>query len=485
MNRDFLRPAALVLMAALFTGILARLLPAYSNDIFPIRKMRWFETLFQKPAPADSITMQLETPEHASKELRPFIRKLRAMEPLAGQSPLFEPSAFAKRDKQIRIAYFSDSIIEGDLLTAPLRYELQRVYGGRGVGMMPITSIVAGYRQTIQHKFSRNWESISFMNQDKYDVSLGITGYTFIPRPYYVASRPIEAASIDTLFSADSLRADSLATEAQPEPKTEIARFYVDYDPWVEYKAIDIAGGAPVFSRIKLFYSHASETSMLKVSYDSGPMVQFGLSSGTELQTLDISPQSPITTLRLEFSTSDPIHVYGVSFNEDTGVYVDNFPIRGYSGLYFQRIHQNILSAFQKELEYDLVVMQYGGNISNPQNTDYNSFKLVMTRTIRHLQQALKDVPILVVSVQDRSIKDRGEYKTSPDIPLLVKAQSEVAAETGCAFWNLYEAMGGYNSMIGFVNQNPPLAGKDFTHFTRRGADRIAELLMDFLREDN
>jgi lysophospholipase L1-like esterase len=45
--------------------------------------------------------------------------------------------------------------------------------------------------------------------------------------------------------------------------------------------------------------------------------------------------------------------------------------------------------------------------------------------------------------------------------------------------------MGGYNSMIGFVNQNPPLAGKDFTHFTRRGADRIAELLMDFLREDN
>ncbi|MCK9558006.1 MAG: hypothetical protein PHQ78_08190 [Candidatus Cloacimonetes bacterium] len=485
MNRDFVRPAALLLMAAFFTGVLAKLLPAYSNDIFPIRKMSWFEALFDKQAPVDSLTMHHKTPEHASKELRPFIQKMRSMSPITGQSPLFDSSLLGKREKHIRIAYYSDSIIEGDLLTAPLRYKLQSVYGGQGVGMMPITSIVSGFRQTIQHKFSRNWESISFMNLDKNDVSLGITGYTFIPRPYYVASKTISPVATDTLFSADSLRADSLATKETEEPRTEITRFYVDYDPWVEYKGAGNAGGSPVFTRIKLFYSHASESSVVKVSYNSGPYEHKTLESGDELHALDISPDSPITTLKLEFSAHDPIHLYGVSFDEDKGVYVDNFPIRGYSGLYFQRIHENTLSAFQRYLDYDLVVMQYGGNISNPKNTNYENYKLAMTRTIRHLQKALKDVPILVVSVHDRSIKDHGVYKTSPDIPLLVKAQGDVALDTGCAFWNLYEAMGGYNSMLGYVHQNPPLAGKDFTHFTRRGADKIAELLIDFLRKEN
>ncbi|HOU72947.1 MAG TPA: hypothetical protein PLB85_06150, partial [Candidatus Syntrophosphaera sp.] len=68
-------------------------------------------------------------------------------------------------------------------------------------------------------------------------------------------------------------------------------------------------------------------------------------------------------------------------------------------------------------------------------------------------------------------------YQTSPDIPILVQTQSQLAAETGSAFWNLYQAMGGYNSMIGYVNASPRLAAKDYTHFTRAGADKLARML--------
>jgi hypothetical protein len=108
-----------------------------------------------------------------------------------------------------------------------------------------------------------------------------------------------------------------------------------------------------------------------------------------------------------------------------------------------------------------------------------------MIRTIEHIQAAMPKVPILIISAHDHSIKDGTIYKTSPDIPILVKTQSEFAQETGCAFWNLYEAMGGYNSMLGLVNQNPPLAGKDYTHFTRRGADYVAELLLKFFKGES
>jgi lysophospholipase L1-like esterase len=96
----------------------------------------------------------------------------------------------------------------------------------------------------------------------------------------------------------------------------------------------------------------------------------------------------------------------------------------------------------------------------------------------------MPDVPILIASMHDRAVKAGTGFRTSPDIPLLVQTQSEIAQETDCAFWNVYEAMGGQNSMLGFVNQNPPLAGTDYTHFTRRGAERIATLFLDFLKEE-
>jgi lysophospholipase L1-like esterase len=479
MNKDFFKPAALVLLAAVFTGILAWAIPAWNNDVFSIRKMQWFEKLQSPGATVDSAAVQLETVDHAQDELEPFLKKIGSLSALPGKEALFERPVFARKDKQVRIAYFSDSIIEGDLITAPLRQALQSVYGGKGVGMMPITSIVSGFRQTIRHSFSRNWETISFMSRDHYDISLGITGYTFIPRPFYTAQRAIETSPQDTLFVADST-----ATSPPEQPKTETARYYVDYDPWVEYKAMDVAGGAADFTNIRLFYSHAPDSSFVRISYDAAAPITMWLHSGEDLQQTDISPQNPVKTIRLEFPARKAVRIYGLSFDAQTGVYVDNFPIRGYSGLYFQRMHEETLQAFQKRLAYDLVILQYGGNISNPKNQNYDNYKLAMHRTITHLQEAMGDVPILLVSVQDRSVRDGTAYKTSPDIPLLVKAQSEVAAETGCAFWNLYEAMGGYNSMLGFANQNPPLAGKDYTHFTRRGADRIAEMLLKFLQGD-
>ena len=106
-----------------------------------------------------------------------------------------------------------------------------------------------------------------------------------------------------------------------------------------------------------------------------------------------------------------------------------------------------------------------------------------MIRTVEHIQKAMPKVPILIVSAHDRSIRDAGGYRTSPDIPILVQAQAELAQATDSAFFNLYEAMGGYNSMIKWVSEQPPMASTDYTHFNRRGADRVAGMLLNFLRE--
>ena len=41
--------------------------------------------------------------------------------------------------------------------------------------------------------------------------------------------------------------------------------------------------------------------------------------------------------------------------------------------------------------------------------------------------------------------------------------------ESGFAFWDLYEAMGGHNSMPSFVHSDPPLASTDYIHFSQPG----------------
>ena len=56
-------------------------------------------------------------------------------------------------------------------------------------------------------------------------------------------------------------------------------------------------------------------------------------------------------------------------------------------------------------------------------------------------------------------------------------ALQKAAKDNGCAFWDIYEVMGGKNSMDSWVNAEPALAGTDYVHFTPKGARKIAELL--------
>ena len=58
-----------------------------------------------------------------------------------GMQPFYQAlSRRAKLERPVRIAYFGDSYIEGDILTADLRAYLQQHFGGCGVGFVDIAS---------------------------------------------------------------------------------------------------------------------------------------------------------------------------------------------------------------------------------------------------------------------------------------------------------------------------------------------------------
>jgi lysophospholipase L1-like esterase len=462
MNKDFFKVTALVLLVIVSIGFIAWLIPGLDAGFLHLKPLKWFGWLKSSPDTLSVVVdeqalKQAEQWSHATKPLQSFLTAL--------------PGA-KSGSAQIRIAYFGDSIIEGDLITQRLRYNLQNRFGGSGIGFVPITSIVSEFRKTIRHTFARNWESLSFMSPNKAEYPLGISGYVFIPRNWYTVQKALEVQS-------DSL-ADSTATFAPDTSQTVTKRYYVDTPPWVSYQAVNVNGGARQFDRIRLFYSHA-QSGEISVEFDGNPERSYGLLSGDGLQTFDLSQGSPVKQLSLTAPFTNPAHFYGFSFDQPAGVFVDNFAIRGFSGMYFQRIPKPLLEQFQSRLQYDLIVLQYGENVSNPKLRNYDFYRDGMIKTIRYLQSAFPDVPILLISAHDRSIKTASGYVTSPDIPYLIKAQAETAEATGCAFWNLYEAMGGKDSMQKFVKNVPPLASKDYTHFNLAGANRIADLLTDFI----
>lgn len=460
MNKDFVRPLLLIVFTILALGLIAQFIPGCEKGKTKIKPFTWFSNL-KNIGKADSTSAAIVAAAKINSELvplEPFVRKLKSGSP-------------------VRIAYFGDSIIEGDLITAQLRHNLQTQYGGSGVGLVPITSIVAGFRQTIRHTFSKNFETISLMSP-RGNTNPGFGGYVFIPRNYYSIEKPVEtqnsASTADSLADSTSVSATPIPTE---EPKKVVQKQYVNTNPWVEYAGATIAGGSATFARIRLFYSHAHSGSYVLVSRNGESATKYPLMPGEAVQALDLSGASPVSKIRLEFSASDPIHLYGVSFDQRTGVFVDNISVRGYSGMYFDRISADNIRSFQKYMNYDLIVLQYGENVSNPNTKDYSFYYKGMLKTIEHIRQAIPEIPILIVSAHDRSVNQKGGFMTSPDIPILVTTQAKIAKDSGSGFWNLLDAMGGLNSMSTWVKANPPLASKDFTHFNRAGANKIGDML--------
>ena len=95
------------------------------------------------------------------------------------------------------------------------------------------------------------------------------------------------------------------------------------------------------------------------------------------------------------------------------------------------------------------------------------------------MKKMMPGASILVIGVSDMSEKDGEFYTSKPAVTKVIEAQRQAAFSEGCAFWNLYDAMGGKNSMPSWVFAKPTLAQKDFTHFNHAGGHIVAQMLFN------
>ena len=326
--------------------------------------------------------------------------------------------------RPVRIAFLGDSFIEGDILVADFRAKMQEQFGGRGVGFVPVTSITAQYRPTVKQS-ATGWKSYSILKDKN--------------RKYVLSGFLFEPASNDASL---------------------------------QFQTVDS-------------YPGLEEVSSLKFIYDRNVAAEMIFKNDNETLSYKLPPTEVVTQFELkgrfrkgtlQFKNSKGLRALGIALEDNHGVVVDNFSIRGNSGASLSVLDSNSCRDLQQIRPYDLIVLQYGLNVASESVREYSWYRNKMVSVIEHIHECFPDADILVLGVSDRS---RNGRSTMPAVLSLLRAQRQMAERTEVAFWSIFAAMGGQNSMVKYVNSN--WASKDYTHLRFRGGREIAYALYDAL----
>jgi lysophospholipase L1-like esterase len=357
----------------------------------------------------------------------------------------------------IRIMHYGDSQIEGDRITGFLRYKLQSKFGGSGVGLMPLMNPTPS-------------ASLMTSNSDEW------CKYTLIGKnPAHIKHSRYGALLSFARFSPllkDSNYSDTVIFKGN---------IFIS-------KSLQGYANTRNFQKLRLFYGFNKKDVKINLSANHELLVSEILPQNQELKVFEYDFTKPPSSLSLQLKGKDSPDVYGFALDAEKGVAVDNIPLRGSSGYGFSQMNFNFLQKFYELLNVKLVIMQFGVNaVPEDEKTiipDYAYYERGFYSQLQTIKKTNKDICVIVIGISDRSRKAGDNYESNPNIEKIRKAQKNAAFRAGCAYWDLFEAMGGENSMPSWVFAKPALANKDFTHFNEKGARMVAEMFYNALIYD-
>ena len=120
-------------------------------------------------------------------------------------------------------------------------------------------------------------------------------------------------------------------------------------------------------------------------------------------------------------------------------------------------------------------MLGFGGNEASDDRTEEMFYEDYM-KVLRRMRQGRGDLACLVFAPLDQARRTRGRIRTLPTIPLIVAAQRRAAFDSGCAFYDTWQAMGGEDAMRRWYHARPRLAMGDFRHATPAGYEIIGNM---------
>lgn len=328
------------------------------------------------------------------------------------------------KSNNVRIMHYGDSQLECDRISCDLRSRFQSQFGGGGVGLIPVIQTIPTYtlgQSTSPKELSRGLVYGPSKNRASHN-RYGIMG------------------QVTRVNSTVKINVEGRLKKYPISAKFNRVKIYAK-------------GGS---------YSVSTEngTTALK---NSSPM----------LYIADL----PDTINSATISLRGGAEVYGVVLEGKTGVSFDNIPMRGCSGTIFTLIDSSSMAPFFENENVKLIILQYGGNSVPYLNGDKGiaNYKNNIKKQIELFKRLEPSACILFIGPADMATRKNGVMASYSNLPKVIKALREAANESGVAFWDMYSAMGGKNSIVKWVKNG--LAGSDHIHFTPKGANEISEIL--------
>ncbi len=345
--------------------------------------------------------------------------------------------------KPIRILYYGDSQIENDRITSIFRKKLQDRFGGNGRGLVPVKSIYNTANNLVMTT-SKNWKSSSIIGTNRSNLDLGLLCEAFKTK--------------HTQNQSDSCSSS-----------------------WIKINKLNL-NKLEGYSVVSIFYK-ADKNSEVELESNGEKLYTQTLAATNEVEEIRFNLQTTPEKIKLKFKTSSEITIYGLNLESPNGIMVDNIALRGRAHPSFTKINADHFGQMAKLIDPAFIIMQYGVNVVPHITTNYSYYKKMLVKEIQYVNEILPDVPILLVGVSDMAKKVDGNLQSYPNLKYVIETQRETAMENNCAFWDLFETMGGEGSMIEWAQMNPPLGNKDYVHYTNLGAEKVGDLFAnEFLR---
>jgi len=339
---------------------------------------------------------------------------------------------------RVRVCHYGDSPITADGITSTVRRRLQLRFGDAGHGFILAAKPWGWYGHVgVTHEVSRGWQSDP-MFISRGDHLYGLGGASFTTGAAHITAR---FGTIDEGEVGRSVSSFDVYYLAQPGG----GDFEVEVD------------GTP-----------SARVSTASDQVRSG-FYQVKLEEGQHQMTL-------------KTVGNGEVRMFGVVLEGGPrGVEYDSLGVNGaFVGLLAHYLDAGHWAEQLRRRQPNLVVLAYGANESQYENWPMDQYEQDTKEVIRRIRTALPDVSILLVGPMDRGVRAAGgAIVTRPTIPRLVAAQRRLAAETGCAFFDTFTAMGGEGTVARWYEERPRLMGGDFTHPTAPGSEIVGSLIHD------
>ncbi|MCU1264219.1 MAG: Transrane protein (Modular protein) [Acidobacteria bacterium] len=341
-----------------------------------------------------------------------------------------------------RISHYGDSPITNDGITGTARRLLQERFGDAGHGFILIDRPWAWYgHQAITFTSGGGWTADSFMNPRVSDGAFGLGGVTF--------------------------RAEGAGKYAR-------------------YATAGTGDTGKNFSRLEVYY----------LTQPGGGQFSAG-ANGANTETVSTAGESAKSGFH-ELKAAHPgantfeiktlggnVRLFGaVLENDGPGVVYDSLGVNGaYAGLLKSVMNEQHWAEQLQHRKPDLVILNYGTNESEYASDDQMArYEKDLREVVRRVHSALLSVPVLIITPMDRGKRaGGGKVITLESIPKIVEMQQRVAHDSGCAFFNMFAAMGGAGTMARWHAGKKHLVGADLTHPNGDGAETVGVLIYEAL----